>query len=37
MLTGQKIPPIGALADILNGVQQLQFNVQQVLNQQQLI
>lgn len=37
MLTGQKIPPIGALADILQGIQQLQFKVQQVLNQQQLI
>jgi hypothetical protein len=37
MLTGQKIPPIGALADILNGIQQLQFSLTQLSNQQQLI
>lgn len=37
MLTGQKIPPIGVMADILQGIQQLQFQVQQSLNQQQLI
>ena len=37
MLTGQKIPATGVLADILQGIQQLQFNLQQVANQQQLI
>ena len=37
MLTGQKIPATGVLADILNGIQLLQVNLQQVLtNQQQL-
>ncbi|RHZ36680.1 hypothetical protein [endosymbiont GvMRE of Glomus versiforme] len=35
MLTGQKIPPVGVLADILSGVQQLQFTQQQILNRQQ--
>lgn len=30
MLTGQKIPATGAMADILSGVQQLQFNLQQL-------
>jgi len=35
MLTGQKIPPVGVLADILSGVQQLQFTQQQILNNQQ--
>ncbi|CAI2197566.1 12887_t:CDS:2 [Funneliformis geosporum] len=37
MLTGQKIPPTGALADILSGIQQMQFSLNQVLNQQQQI
>ena len=37
MLTGQKIPATGVLADILNGIQSLQVSLQQVLNQQQLI
>jgi len=37
MLTGQKIPPTGVLADILSGVQQVQFSLNQVLaNQQKL-
>ena len=35
MLTGQKIPATGVLADILNGIQQVQFQVSQVLTQQQ--
>jgi TolA-binding protein len=35
MLTGQKIPATGVLADILQGIQQLQFQVSQVLTQQQ--
>jgi len=35
MLTGQKIPATGVLADILNGIQLLQVNLQQVLNNQQ--
>ena len=34
MLTGQKVPPTGAMADILNGVQGLQVSLQQVLAQQ---
>jgi hypothetical protein len=37
MLTGQKIPPTGVLADILSGIQQVQFQVSQVLTQQQQI
>jgi hypothetical protein len=37
MLTGQKIPPTGVLADILSGIQQMQFSLNQVLNQQQQI
>ena len=37
MLTGQKIPPTGVLADILSGIQQNQANLTQILaNQQQL-
>ena len=37
MLTGQKIPPTGVMADILSGVQQIQFSLSQILaNQQQL-
>ena len=35
MLTGQKIPPVGVLADILSGIQQVQFTQQQILNSQQ--
>jgi hypothetical protein len=35
MLTGQKIPVTGVLADILSGIQQLQISVNQVLTQQQ--
>ena len=35
MLTGQKIPPTGVLADILSGVQQIQFNLSQIHNNQQ--
>src|SRR5687768_9308523 len=35
MLTGQKIPATGVMADILNGVQGLQANLQQVLSNQQ--
>jgi hypothetical protein len=37
MLTGQKIPATGVLADILNGIQSLQVSLQQVLTQQQQI
>ena len=37
MLTGQRIPPTGILADILQGIQQVQFQVSQVLTQQQRI
>ena len=37
MLTGQKIPPVGALADILSSVQSVQFSLQQVLTNQQQI
>jgi len=37
MLTGQKIPPVGVLADILSGIQQMQVSLSQILaNQQQL-
>jgi hypothetical protein len=37
MLTGQKIPPVGVLADILSGIQQMQLSLSQILaNQQQL-
>jgi hypothetical protein len=37
MLTGQKIPPVGVLADILSGIQQIQVSLSQILaNQQQL-
>jgi len=37
MLTGQKIPPVGVLADILSGIQQTQASLSQILaNQQQL-
>ena len=35
MLTGQKVPPVGVLADILNGVQLCQVNLQQVITNQQ--
>ena len=35
MLTGQKIPPTGVLADILSGVQQIQFSLSQIHNNQQ--
>ena len=35
MLTGQKIPATGVLADILGGIQQLQFQVSQISTQQQ--
>src|SRR5262249_22315069 len=34
MLTGQKIPPIGVMADILNGVQSLQGSLTRVINNQ---
>lgn len=38
MLTGQKVPPTGVIADISNGVQGLQVSLQQVIaNQQNLI
>jgi hypothetical protein len=38
MLTGQKIPATGILADILNGLQQVQFGLSQVqATQQQLL
>ena len=37
MLTGQKIPPTGVLADILDGMQQIQFSLSQLhIKQQQL-
>jgi hypothetical protein len=37
MLTGQKIPTTGVLADILSGIQRLEISLQQVLNNQQQI
>lgn len=37
MLTGQKIPATGVLADILSGISQLQISVNQILTQQQQI
>jgi hypothetical protein len=37
MLTGQKVPPVGVMADILSLVQQNQVNLNRVIdNQQQL-
>ena len=35
MLTGQKIPPVGVMADILSGVQQIQFSLSQLQTNQQ--
>ena len=37
LLTGQKIPATGVLADLLSAIQQVQFSVNQVLTQQQQI
>jgi hypothetical protein len=37
MLTGQKIPATGVLADILSGIQQLQLSVNKALTQQEQI
>jgi hypothetical protein len=37
MLTGQKIPATGVLADILSGIQQVQLSMNQVSTQQQQI
>ncbi len=37
LLTGQRIPATGVLADLLSAIQQVQFSVNQVLTQQQQI